>query len=155
VIAGQREKVDQYRSFTVNAADRATRRKQQEEAQGLFKQADDLTPEIQKRLEAQQARRSTDAAVGAVEFATAAQQEGRTGAGVLFQGAEAADAVMAGTKSTKDTQAAITAAAKALGITSMNSQQILRILSAINDNQVNFERALKQLEARMNTSRAK
>lgn len=155
VIRKQQETVGQYSSYQANAAEREARRKQREEAQGLFKQADDLTPEIQKRLEAQQQRRATDSAVGAINFATAAQQEGRTGAGTLFAGAEAADAAIAGAASTKESQAAIAAAAKALGITSMNSQQILRILSAINDNQTNFEKALKQLEARVNNSRAK
>lgn len=154
-IRSQREIVAQFQSFQANAAARAAARAKKAEGEGLIKQADELTPEINRRVETQTRRRATDSSVAAIEFAETKVKAGRPEAATLVQAAEGADIIRAGGKADASQKAAIAQAQQMLGLTSQNAQTIIVLLAKLNDSQIALERALKQIEARQKSSRNK
>ncbi len=62
--------------------------------------------------------------------------------------AEGADVIRAGGQATDEQKRAIAEAAKLLDLTRLNSKEILRVLSGLNDSQLLLDRALNQVEER-------
>jgi len=175
IINSQQEILNQYRSFQVNAAARAAARAKKAEGERLIKEADELTPEINRRVEKQATQKKTDQAVEVVEGVTRqvetekegikrARPKGQESREVEFdelsprtrhkvaivQGAEAADRVQAGAVPSADDRKALAAAQNATGINGATAQQIIATLAAQNDTMAAFAAALAQAEARAN-----